>query len=202
MVLEAIGAYAMTDERTALADELEHLELLKVIPGMGEFRLDKYKKEMILAALRALPPTLNSGADREALTRRIELARKFIAREYNDPAQELRGDWIDPRAKPAHDALCLCLQDLSALPRAVEGGASRPFYGAECPSYPDCNGGCGLGCTKEIEQTRAVEGGVVEGKVFEARNRGNTFGRFVQDTLRKAVDEEAALSHPNTGDGK
>lgn len=27
----------------------------------------------------------------------------------------------------------------------------RPFYGAECRSYPNCNGGCGLGCTKEIE---------------------------------------------------
>src|SRR5688572_22715454 len=25
----------------------------------------------------------------------------------------------------------------------------RPFYGAECPSYPNCSGGCGLGCTKE-----------------------------------------------------
>jgi hypothetical protein len=27
----------------------------------------------------------------------------------------------------------------------------RPFYGAECPSYPNCSGGCGLGCTKKIE---------------------------------------------------
>ena len=31
----------------------------------------------------------------------------------------------------------------------------RPFYGAECPSYPDCNGGCGLGCTHEIEAARS-----------------------------------------------
>jgi hypothetical protein len=31
----------------------------------------------------------------------------------------------------------------------------RPFYGAECPSYPDCTGGCGLGCTKEIETSAA-----------------------------------------------
>lgn len=27
----------------------------------------------------------------------------------------------------------------------------RPFYGAECPSYPNCSGGCGLGCTHNIE---------------------------------------------------
>lgn len=32
----------------------------------------------------------------------------------------------------------------------------RPFYGAECPSYPDCEGGCGLGCTKKIENARAA----------------------------------------------
>lgn len=25
-----------------------------------------------------------------------------------------------------------------------------PFYGAQCPDYPKCNGGCGLGCTYEI----------------------------------------------------
>lgn len=32
----------------------------------------------------------------------------------------------------------------------------RPFYGAECPSYPSCEGGCGLGCTKEIERSGGV----------------------------------------------
>jgi hypothetical protein len=26
---------------------------------------------------------------------------------------------------------------------------ARPFYGAECSFYPNCSGGCGLGCTKE-----------------------------------------------------
>jgi len=29
--------------------------------------------------------------------------------------------------------------------------AHSPFYGAQCPSYPNCTGGCGLGCTREIE---------------------------------------------------
>ncbi|HMF76438.1 MAG TPA: hypothetical protein VK604_12310, partial [Bryobacteraceae bacterium] len=32
----------------------------------------------------------------------------------------------------------------------------RPFYGAECGSYPNCEGGCGLGCTKEIESAKAT----------------------------------------------
>jgi len=30
------------------------------------------------------------------------------------------------------------------------------FYGAQCPTYPNCSGGCGLGCTHEIEQARAA----------------------------------------------
>jgi hypothetical protein len=30
----------------------------------------------------------------------------------------------------------------------------KQFYGAECPSYPNCTGGCGLGCTREIEAAR------------------------------------------------
>jgi hypothetical protein len=34
---------------------------------------------------------------------------------------------------------------------------ARKFYGAECPSYPECNGGCGLGCTKEVERMRGAQ---------------------------------------------
>jgi hypothetical protein len=35
----------------------------------------------------------------------------------------------------------------------LRGVAQEPaaFYGAQCPSYPACSGGCGLGCTHEIE---------------------------------------------------
>jgi hypothetical protein len=29
-----------------------------------------------------------------------------------------------------------------------------PFYGAQCPDYPNCSGGCGLGCTHKIETAR------------------------------------------------
>lgn len=41
----------------------------------------------------------------------------------------------------------------------------RPFYGAECPSYPTCTGGCGLGCTKEIERNAARREGVAADKI-------------------------------------
>jgi len=58
------------------------------------------------AATRSYPDT-------ETMRRRIELARAFIAKEFADPTQEPRGDWISPDAKPAHDALCLCLEALS-----------------------------------------------------------------------------------------
>jgi hypothetical protein len=35
-----------------------------------------------------------------------------------------------------------------------------PFYGATCPTYPNCQGGCGLGCRHEVEQedTKALPG--------------------------------------------
>jgi hypothetical protein len=29
---------------------------------------------------------------------------------------------------------------------------TKPFYGAQCPTYPNCSGGCGLGCTHEVKQ--------------------------------------------------
>lgn len=82
--------------------------------------MDEVETALRLAAPR--PAGIAYAAiEPEVFTRRLELARKFIAGEYNDPAQELRGDWIDPRAKPAHDALCLCLQDLSALSSTDRG---------------------------------------------------------------------------------
>lgn len=39
---------------------------------------------------------------------------------------------------------------------AAQSAAPIPFYGAECPSYPACNGGCGLGCTHEIESAQSA----------------------------------------------
>lgn len=42
----------------------------------------------------------------------------------------------------------------TAMAQSSEG--EEPFYGSQCPSYPACNGGCGLGCTYEIYQSRAA----------------------------------------------
>lgn len=39
---------------------------------------------------------------------------------------------------------------LTARPESAE----VRFHGAQCPSYPYCTGGCGLGCTHEIERNR------------------------------------------------
>ncbi len=36
---------------------------------------------------------------------------------------------------------------------------TRRFYGAECASYPNCKGGCGLGCTHEIEAAALAKTG-------------------------------------------
>jgi hypothetical protein len=41
------------------------------------------------------------------------------------------------------------------LEKIADAPAQGAFYGAECPSYPDCAGGCGLGCTKEVDRRRA-----------------------------------------------
>lgn len=44
-----------------------------------------------------------------------------------------------------------------ALLRAAIAKAEgpKPFYGAQCLSYPNCSGGCGCGCTHEIEAAKA-----------------------------------------------
>ncbi|WP_128089473.1 hypothetical protein [Bradyrhizobium viridifuturi] len=48
--------------------------------------------------------------------------------------------------------------------------SEQPFYGARCPSYPNCGGGCGLGCTHEIEAANAL----AAPSVGSSRARGDT----------------------------
>jgi hypothetical protein len=36
---------------------------------------------------------------------------------------------------------------------------AKPFYGAQCRLYPNCTGGCGLGCTHEIETAALAKTG-------------------------------------------
>lgn len=79
----------------------------------------------------ALSPSHCTAGRREEMIRRIELVRAFIASEYADPAQEPKGDWISPEARPAHDALCLCLAALAALASEQSG----PIAGREALAY-------------------------------------------------------------------
>lgn len=39
---------------------------------------------------------------------------------------------------------------------------TKPFYGAQCPTYPNCSGGCGLGCTHEVKQHQSCSADTVE----------------------------------------
>jgi len=63
--------------------------------------------------------------------------------------------------RPALSAARAAVEAAIAQPPAAPV-ETKPFYGAECPSYPNCNGGCGLGCTHEVERHRrssAANGG-------------------------------------------
>jgi hypothetical protein len=39
-------------------------------------------------------------------------------------------------------------------PTRASDSPPAPF-GAQCPAYPDCHGGCGLGCRHVIESAKA-----------------------------------------------
>lgn len=58
------------------------------------------------------------------------------------------------------------LADWSRFTDALNAALTKPsqpklFYGAQCPLYPNCTGGCGLGCTHEVESAALTkaEGG-------------------------------------------
>lgn len=40
---------------------------------------------------------------------------------------------------------------IKSIIRREANSQHKTFHGAQCPSYPNCKGGCGLGCTHEIE---------------------------------------------------
>jgi hypothetical protein len=62
-----------------------------------------------------------------------------------------------PGEKPPQEVMRdLAKAALIGIPAGSPSG--RRFYGAECPSYPACDGGCGLGCTKETERNATRKG--------------------------------------------
>lgn len=75
------------------------------------------------------------------------------ARDGKISAEEI-AETIDYDYRNDNDGKAAAIQIITAL--LADVAAARPFYGAECPSYPNCTGGCGLGCTHEIESSRAA----------------------------------------------
>jgi hypothetical protein len=79
---------------------------------------------------------------REALEPFAEIAKEFSDSLDDEDKNTMR--WAVPT-----------VGDIRRLARIYAALASqpeqRPFLGAECPEYPNCTGGCGLGCTKEHE---------------------------------------------------
>lgn len=73
----------------------------------------------------------------------------------------------------------------------------RPFHGAECPSYPNCDGGCGLGCTKEIERHRAAAPPPVE-----RRDINCSCGEECMDLGAQGGCRYTLTSTERSGDGK
>lgn len=79
------------------------------------------------------------------------------------------------------------------------------FYGAECPSYPDCSGGCGLGCTHEVLALSAAMTGTKEllesaqtvalQEIHDAVNalggrsdQDNSYDQGIVDTVNKVLE--------------
>jgi hypothetical protein len=71
---------------------------------------------------------------------------------------------------------------------AVSPEPKRSFYGAECPHYPACNGGCGLGCTHEIEaRAELIKAPLPVGVPDTAENRA----RIQRDLTNPAFSNDA-----------
>ncbi|CAM5403864.1 hypothetical protein AFEL58S_02078 [Afipia felis] len=92
------------------------------------------------------------SSDHQAVLERLSVKMRYIdiAADLDIPTGTVRS-----RINRARKALTR-MRD-----RAAEGGAasSKPFYGAECPAYPNCTGGCGCGCTHEIEVAASAKTG-------------------------------------------
>ncbi|WP_439368501.1 hypothetical protein [Bradyrhizobium sp. DASA03120] len=79
--------------------------------------------------------TFNTAVD-TAIVTRISLER--------DPVD---GAWCETHSRLMHKPN----GKLYLIEETQEPGAAPAFYGARCPTYPNCTGGCGLGCTHEVE---------------------------------------------------
>lgn len=64
--------------------------------------------------------------------------------------------WIENCAPANLDLIQKSGWEIRPLYAAPARCDAAPFYGAQCPSYPACSGGCGLGCTHDVEKRRAA----------------------------------------------
>jgi hypothetical protein len=133
---------------------------------------DAYNREYIAAACRSILGGLTQPIEREATDAPSWYGADEAsawANGYNaaiealDHAPDPKG-WrcphdlgFDREIGPlgcrliGHEMECVC-EARAAVSQSSTDSKSAPFYGAQCPAYPNCTGGCGLGCTYEIER--------------------------------------------------
>lgn len=116
------------------------------------------------------PPATQIGGGVEAAREAIDRCIQVVAEQRCE------------RGTPWDLACTTILDKLRALAPKPQRSVARAFYGAECPSYPNCSGGCGLGCTHEIETAKAAR--VVERCAQEAETWQGLKGRKLADRIR------------------
>lgn len=111
-----------------LADQLKRLGCAETEGKFFDCVTDNI--DTIIAALRATQPATSTGGESE--------------KQASDApvwySAEAASGWADGY----NTALATAM---------AQSSEQKPFYGAQCPSYPDCSGGYGSGCTHEIEQS-------------------------------------------------
>lgn len=140
--IDFLRAAPVDGAREALADAIIADPSIVWLRECGFNSSAKFESTLRAAILRAAP-TPDAMASREAvLVKALEKVRSYNV--------DIAAERINYRP---HDHIQVIDEALAALSKAP---APQPFYGAQCPSYPACSGGCGLGCTHEIEARKAA----------------------------------------------
>lgn len=119
-----------------------------------------WEKEAALEMARAvqLIERLHSGDDAQAAqVPQVPSAAQIEAawHAFENCPIDLVGDSDEEQKKCVIAAVKAAL---AAQPPAAPV-ETKPFYGAQCPTYPNCSGGCGLGCTHEVKQHQSCSAG-------------------------------------------
>lgn len=88
----------------------------------------------------------------------------LMTRDHDYGLSECRREGF-PNMVPSEFVEFFCRGHRGAYPkRPITRIEFTRFYGAECGSYPNCAGGCGCGCTKEVERSKALVGTTSKGE--------------------------------------